>query len=318
MFIYKLIKNHIMCTSIQQMKPVLIRLSSRHLSEDTEISTTNVKYISDEMFNSVLNTEIKKYSITFGDTKNNLICIKSLNGKILNNDDLDELKYKYKKDCIKMSMILSSLVFKYNNICLSFFKKDKMQIENCILYVFLMPYLSSDGEFVIKPGYTKDLDERKVELLKEHNIDNIYLIYAKEIKCQPLEQELHKRLKKEFQELYYPVYKYNKKNEISTECTETYIFTFKLLHTIIADIYKMSLTYEGEILEKKLLITREEKEIEQINADKEIKIAEAKAKEAEAKAKEAEAKAREKEAENENLKLQIKLQKLEILKNKNK
>jgi uncharacterized protein YqfA (UPF0365 family) len=80
----------------------------------------------------------------------------------------------------------------------------------------------------------------------------------------------------------------------------------------------MSLTYEGEILEKKLLITREEKEIEQINADKEIKIAEAKAKEAEAKAKEAEAKAREKEADNENLKLQIKLQKLEILKNKNK
>lgn len=71
-----------------------------------------------------------------------------------------------------------------------------------------MPYLSTEGNFIIKVGYTSNFDSRYKQLLKDHNVKELYLIYVQAIKFQPEELELHTRLKIYDNIICYPVIKY--------------------------------------------------------------------------------------------------------------
>ena len=202
----------------------------------------------------VKNSSNNKYVITFD---NNNIVIKE-NDKILCHQELELLNYD--KDHNIISDILSSLIYKFNNCYLGNIYKDKTQIENTILYVFLLPIVNKKNEFIIKVGYAKDLLVRKEQLKKEFNIDEIYLIYCCQIKNEAIELELHKRLKKYNNVKSYYINKYSKKNEKEIICEETYIFSYSILNTIIQEIYKMELNYEANILDKKITLANIEKD----------------------------------------------------------
>jgi hypothetical protein len=141
----------------------------------------------------------------------------------------------------------------------------------------LLPILSKDGFFIIKVGYTKDLNARYKELLSEHQVSNMYLIYAQIIKCEPIENNLHKILQTSKNVTFYPIAKMKtKKVESSVVCIETYIFNYSTLKTIILEVYKMESVYESNILDKKITLTNiniklKDKEIELKDKDIELK-----------------------------------------------
>jgi hypothetical protein len=177
----------------------------------------------------------------------------------------------------------------------------------------LLPILSKDGFFIIKVGYTKDLNARYKELLSEHQVSNMYLIYAQIIKCEPIENNLHKILQTSKNVTFYPIAKMKtKKVESSVVCIETYIFNYSTLKTIILEVYKMESVYESNILDKKITLTNiniklKDKEIELKDKDIELKD-----KEIELKDKDIELVKINSNKEIEVLKLQIELLNLQI------
>ena len=168
---------------------------------------------------------------------------------------------------------MSSLIYKFNNCYSGNLYKNDDQIENTILYVFLLPIVSKNNEFIIKIGYAKDLLERQKQLKKEFNIDEIYLIYAHQIKNEAIELELHTRLKKYNNIKSYNINKYTKKNEKEKVCVETYIFSYTTLYTVIQEIHKMEMNYESNILDKKITLANIEKDKANIEKDKAIGVA---------------------------------------------
>ena len=156
----------------------------------------------DKNYDVILNNNINKFKIEI-----------KFNDFILNEDVLINLSYNKNNDKIIIDNLLSSLIFKYDN---NFHKYINIKYDNSVLYIFLLPLLTSNNEYIIKIGYTDNLHKRKKELLREFNIDNIYLIYCCDIKNEYRERKIHKIIKK-YTKYYYPVIKnkkYNKKNKI--------------------------------------------------------------------------------------------------------
>ncbi len=219
----------------------------------------------------VKNSNDNKYIIILN---GNNIIIKE-NDIILSHQELELLNYD--RDHNIISDILSSLIYKFNNCYLGNIYKNETQIENTILYVFLLPIVSKKNEFIIKIGYSKDLIVREEQLKKEFNVDEIYLIYSKEIKNEAIELELHTRLKSYNNVKSFNINKHSKKNEKEKICVETYIFSYTTLYTVIQEIYKMEMNYESSILDKKITLANIEKDkaigVANIEKDKAIGVA---------------------------------------------
>jgi hypothetical protein len=152
-----------------------------------------------------------------------------------NNEQIDNFNNLcYLKDLNIIKNLLASLIFYFRGSLLNYIT-SKDNIEKSILYIFLLPIMTINNEFIIKVGYSKDLLKRKTQLENEFNIDNVYLIYVREIKNEAIEQNLHEDLRKS--EYYYPIKKHindkSKKNEKNIICIETYIFNYNLIIKII-------------------------------------------------------------------------------------
>ena len=162
------------------------------------------------------NSKYKIYDIYLnGDINNFKIEIKHNNINIYD-DILNNLSYDINNDKIIIENLLSSLIFKYDK---NFHDYINIKYDNSILYIFLLPILTSKNEYIIKIGYTDNLYNRKNELMIEFNIDNIYLIYCCDIKNEYREKKIHKIIKK-YTKYYYPVIKnnkYSKKEKIITK-----------------------------------------------------------------------------------------------------
>ena len=121
----------------------------------------------------VENSKDKIYDVIFNNNINKFKIEIKFNDVIINEDELINLSYNKNNDKIIIDNLLSSLIFKYDN---KFHNYINIKYDNSILYIFLLPILTLNNEYIIKIGYTNDLNKRKKELLNEFNIDNIYLI----------------------------------------------------------------------------------------------------------------------------------------------
>ena len=172
------------------------------------------------------------------------------------------------------------------------------EIGNPVLYVFLMPFVSIDNYYIIKVGYTKDINQRHQELKKEFGIDSIYLLYIKKITGEHIELNIHKNLKNNFTTNVFRMKK-NKNIENSSISEETYKFSWILFKNIFIIIYKtiimnnkikilnkenekIKLENEGKLLDIKLKELENEKiklENEKIKLENEGKLLDVKLKE---------------------------------------
>jgi hypothetical protein len=226
------------------------------------------KMMSKVYINKLIKLSIKNIYIII--IEKNTITIKNKDNNIFNNQELELLNYSNPKNKKMLFNILLSLIYKYKNSYLENMYKDADDIENSVLYVYLLPILSSNNEFIIKVGYTSNLHKRYSELKKTFNVSEIYLIYVCLIKNEAFEKEIHSILKKQSNIRYYPIEKASsKKNEKKNKCVETYIFTYSTLYTIIQEVYKMTSKYDMAILDKQIMLTTIEKE----KLDKQIMLA---------------------------------------------
>jgi len=222
-------------------------------------------FVTKTMLKNVLNNNKKLFTIIIDDGE---IQINNTNNEVLHQDIYNTLTYEKKEDCIFISKLLMSLIYKYNNIYTDEYYLDKYENGNSVLYVFLLPMLSEENKYIIKVGYTTNLCKRESELKKEFNIDdteNIYLIYIEHIKNESCEHKLHSILKKNKNITFYPIDKY-KKNEKGSKSVETYIFNWLIYTTIIKEIYIMN---NKDLIKQKLKLTNEESKLK----DKEIDLA---------------------------------------------
>jgi hypothetical protein len=202
----------------------------------TKIISNKQSFVTKRMFIDVL----KQHK-----PPNYIININDDNFDILDNDNniinLEDLTYDSKEKCIKISDILKSLIIHYQKMDLTKYYKDKNDIENSVLYVFLIPELTKSKKYIIKVGYTTNLLQRYSELKKEHNVESdsdIFLIYVSYIKNEAVEKKLHNILKSNKENEYYPTIK-NKDSIRPTKCTETYVFSLTTYKNIISELYKL-------------------------------------------------------------------------------
>ena len=148
----------------------------------------------------------KLFNISFNKSD---IIIKDKKDKVINDDIIKE--YISNKKHIEISKIIASFINKYYcnfNVKYSCLEHE---IDNPILYVFLLPFVSIDNYYIIKVGYTKDVMERYKQLKKEFNVEEIYLMYIIQISGEHIELNVHKDIKKTFESSIYSMKK-NKKN----------------------------------------------------------------------------------------------------------
>jgi hypothetical protein len=240
----------------------------------TIISKPSIKSkVTKKMLNKVFNKNTTKMYTVIVDEGN--ITIQDTENKVIHEDMYNTLTYEHKEDCIMMSNILMSLIYKYEHIYTGEYYLDKYEVGNSLLYVFLLPELSKDGRYVIKVGYTTNLCKRYEDLKKEFNIpdnEDIYLIYVEHIKNESREIKLHNILKKTKNIIYYPTDKY-KKNEKSSTCVETYIFNYLTYITIIKEVFFMN---GRDLITQKIKLAKEEnrsKELEIEIKNKDIELA---------------------------------------------
>ena len=194
-----------------------------------------------------------------------------------------------------VSKIIAPFIKKYHyNFSIKFACLEN-EIGNPILYVFLMPFVSSDNYYIIKVGYTKNIIQRYGELKKEFDVNKIYLIYAKRINGEHIELNIHKNLKNTFSTNIYKMKK-NKKIENSSISEETYKYTWILFKNIL------NITYRTYIMNNKITL---------LNKENENKMLDIKLKELENENKMLDIKLKELELENEKKLLDIKLKELE-------
>jgi hypothetical protein len=224
----------------------------------TKIISNKQSFVTKRMFIDVLNQHKNpNFTININDDK---IDILDNDNNLIN---LEDLTYKSKDNCIKISDILKSLITHYQNSNLTKYYKQKDDIENSVLYVFLIPELTKNKKYIIKVGYTTNLLQRYSELKKEHNVESnsdIFLIYVSYIKNEAVEKKLHNILKSNSQNEYYPTIK-NKDSTHPTKCTETYVFSLTTYKNIISELYKLKSKNKDTIkindLEQKLSMLQE-------------------------------------------------------------
>ncbi len=177
----------------------------------------------------------------------------------------------------------------------------KNQVGNTVLYIFLLPFVSKDKEYIVKVGYTKDIIQRHSDLKKEFGVDDIYLMYVYQISGEHIELNLHDELKKLISTRVYYMEKAIKKFEKYVISEETYILDLQLLKNILYIIYNtytkmdkisiMKMENELVVNKKELVIKENEgKELDNEKIKLQIQL---------------------KDKDNENLRLQIELLKLQ-------
>ena len=130
-------------------------------------SSEFINYIIGDIQTNLYYYTIKDESILIFDKSNKVV------------SDVDNILPNVKHENI--SKIICPFIKKYHfGFDIKFACLDN-EIGNPILYVFLMPFVSTDNYYIIKVGYTKDIIQRHNDLKKEFNVDEIYLIYAKQI-----------------------------------------------------------------------------------------------------------------------------------------
>lgn len=103
----------------------------------------------------------KLFNISFNKSD---IIIKDKEDKVINDNIIKE--YISNKKHIEISKITASFINKYHynfNIKYSCLEHE---IGNPILYVFLLPFVSTDNYYIIKVEYTKDVMKRYEQLKK--------------------------------------------------------------------------------------------------------------------------------------------------------
>ena len=240
-------------------------IKKQEKTQNNIISKSSIKSkVTKTMLNNVLNKHnTKMYTIVINEGN---IIIHNTKNKVIHQDLYNTLTYERKDDCIMMSDILKSLIYKYKNIYTDEYYLDKYEVGNSVLYVFLLPELSKDGRYVIKVGYTTKLCKRYKDLKKEFNISDdkdIYLIYVEHIKNESKEKNLHNILKETKNIIYYPTEKY-KKNEKTSVCVETYIFNYLTYITIIKEVYFMN---NRDLIVQKIKLAKEESKLKELEIE---------------------------------------------------
>ena len=187
------------------------------------------------------------------------------NNNILSNENIK----LYKNNDKNIAKIIASFIKKYHYEFDVKFACLIKEVGNPVLYIFLLPVVSTDGYYLIKVGFTKNINNRYSELKNEFNFDKIYLLYIFQINGEHIEINLHNELKKLFSTNIYRMRKKNVENSSISE--ETYIYSFTLLDNIIKILYR---TY---IMTDKLAILNKELQIKEL--DNALKIKELKIKE---------------------------------------
>jgi len=160
------------------------------------------------------------------------------------------LSYKDKAEYNKIQQLLASFYHSLNKSNKDIIYKKKEDIENSVVYIFLMPFLTIKKEFIIKIGYTTNLEKRTHDLKREFNISELYLLLAMPIKNEAYEKKIHSILKNNFD--YYPIEKVGlKKNDKIIICIETYKYSFGLIERVVKEVYEMSNVFNKSILELK-------------------------------------------------------------------
>lgn len=193
--------------------------------------------------------------------KNEDIEIYDKSGEIISNID----SFIPNVDHEDISKLIAPFVQNYHINFSSKYACLEGDIGNPILYVFLMPFVSASNYYIIKVGYTKNLIQRYGELKKDFGVDEIYLIYAKQISGEHIELNIHKNLKNNFSSNIYRMKKMkkSKKNEKEPLSEETYQYTWALFQNVLNIIYR---TY---IMNNKITLLN--KEIESKMVDVRIK-----------------------------------------------
>ena len=222
----------------------------------------------DKHFINLFNGTIPKYSIIF--VNDNIVTTNLKQNFTL-------LKYSNNEDKQKIDDLLFSIYYSFLNSTHSNIYKMPNEIECSVLYIFLLPLLTTSNEYIIKPGYSSDLAKRKSDLMKEFNINEIYLFYAMQLKCEIIENKMHSILKTFENVKYYPI---KKKNNVI--CNETYIFNYSTFKDIINITNKLSMnsqinelnknTYQQQIKKIELDIQKSKEAIEIQKSNEAIEI----------------------------------------------
>lgn len=74
------------------------------------------------------------------------------------------------------------------------------------IYIYLLPFLTSTDDYIIKIGYTGNLTERN--LYKEFGLesDEIYLLCGFKITNENIEKHIHTFLRKQYNDCRYPIH----------------------------------------------------------------------------------------------------------------
>ena len=266
-FIYKKIELLFLCNGFIKM-PVYMSCTQEVQIKNTIVKNTNVKKISNESFDrsgkffdkfNLPDDFIPKYSIKITDEY-------TLDYGL--NSDIQNITEKI--DDVEM---IKSFIYYMKNIPNNEYCKYKNQIENSIVYVFLLP-LIVDNKYSIKLGYTKNIFNRHDNLLDTFNIEEMILLFTYKIKCEAYEETIHDYNKKTIPHLHFLTEKCSgnkksKKNinkdisnnyisekiDFKTYCKETYLFDIKIFTTIM-DIIKnqlISSTNEGKLIDLKIV-----------------------------------------------------------------
>ena len=202
----------------------------------SDFQTKDAKTVLDKFRNkfksNILTTMSDDFTLTFFDIESNKNII--FDSKINRSTENDIIK--------------SLLIYTHN---LQPMQKHKFttQIENSVLYVFLLPVLHTK-KYIIKIGYSKDSDQRHTQWSKTFEIEkeNMFLLFAIQVKNESYEKAIHTYIKTQFSQLYIPT----EKIENKAFCEETYYFDIKLFQ-IIMDVLRPELMANanyGKLLDK--------------------------------------------------------------------
>lgn len=103
-----------------------------------------------------------KYSISYN---NSIISIRDFNGNIIDSGKFELLNYTDKNNLNVINDLLYSIFHQFKNSSHSNIYKMPNEIECSVLYIYLIPVLTTSNEFIIKAGYSSDLATREIELI---------------------------------------------------------------------------------------------------------------------------------------------------------
>ena len=162
------------------------RSKNTQLNIKTMMINKNIKY----------NISIENYELKITEIESN---------KIIEPKDLD---YLAQNDKSLIKNIFNSMYQNMINSPSSHLYKKSFETDCEIIYVYLLPFLSSNDEYIIKIGYTSNLKNRNLH--KEFGLKNendIYLILGLNITSEKKEQILHNNLKNLPNVVFYPIEK---------------------------------------------------------------------------------------------------------------